>query len=133
MRRHDQPIDLLVAIIGEREHRPVSSGFARAHLDAADDAVGARRGRNLDAVAVGVLELDRVGEVDGGGVKADIDGLDGGSTAEIPSSAANARAASAVAARKNTKRRPPSSVPPAPTARDDREFPVNQLAGFTPN
>ena len=69
MRRDDQAVDLLVAVIGEREHRPVSSGFARAHLDAADDAVGARRGGNLNAVAVGMLELDRVGQIDGGGVE----------------------------------------------------------------
>ena len=79
MRRDDQAVDLLVAVVGEREHRPIGSGFARAHLDAADDAVGAGRGRDLDAVAVGVLELDRVGEVDGRGVEADIDGLDRGS------------------------------------------------------
>ena len=65
VRRHDEPVDLLVAVIGEREHRPVPAGFARAHLDAADDAVGAGRGRNLDAIAVGVLEVDGVGEVDG--------------------------------------------------------------------
>jgi hypothetical protein len=29
----------------------------------------------LDAVAVGVLEFDRVSQVDGGGVETDIDGL----------------------------------------------------------
>ena len=50
MRRDDQPVDLLVGVVGEREHRPVLSAFARAHLDAADDAVGAGRGRDLDAV-----------------------------------------------------------------------------------
>ncbi len=76
MRRHDQPIDLLVAVIGEREDGPVCARLAGAHLDAADDAVGAGRGRNLDAVAVATLELDGVGEVDGSGVGADVDGLD---------------------------------------------------------
>ena len=77
MRRDDQPVDLLVAVIGEREHRPIRSGFARAHFDAADNAVIARRGGNLDAVAVGVLDLDRVGQIDGRGIGADIDGFDG--------------------------------------------------------
>ena len=50
MRHDDQPVDLFVAVIGEREHRPVRAAFARAHLDAAHDAVGARRGGHLDAV-----------------------------------------------------------------------------------
>ena len=76
MRSHDQPVDLLIAIVGEREHRPVGSGFASADFDAADNAVGAGRGRNLHAVAVGALKLDGIGEVDGGGVDTDIDGLD---------------------------------------------------------
>ena len=52
-------------------------GLARAHLDAADDAVGAGRGRDLDAVAFGFGPLDRVGEVDRRGVDAHIDRLDG--------------------------------------------------------
>ena len=76
MRRDDQAVDLLVAVVGEREHRPVVAGFAAAHLDAADDAVGAGRGRNLYAVAVGALKLDRVGQINSGGVDADIDSLD---------------------------------------------------------
>ena len=58
MRRDDQAVDLLVAVVGEREHRPVGAAFARAHLDAAHDAVGAGRGRNLDAVGVGLLALE---------------------------------------------------------------------------
>ena len=64
VRRDDQAVDLLVAVVGERENRPIVSGLARAHLDAANDAVGAGRGRNLHAIAVGVLEFDGVGEVD---------------------------------------------------------------------
>ena len=79
MRSDNQAVDLFVAVVGERKHRPIASRLARAHLDAANDAVGAGRGRNLQAVAVGVLEVDGVGEVDGGGVDADIDGLDCGS------------------------------------------------------
>ena len=78
MRRHDQAIDLLVAIVGEREHRPIAAGFARPHLDATDDAVGARRGRDLHAVAVGMLKLDRVGEIDRRRVETHIDRLDRG-------------------------------------------------------
>ena len=77
VRHDDQPVDLLVARIGEREHRPVGAGFARAHLDAADDAVRARRGRDLDAVAVAGRPLDRIAEVDGRCVEAHVHGLDG--------------------------------------------------------
>ena len=79
MRSDDQAVDLFVAVVGEREHRPIAASFARAHLDAANDAVGAGCGRDLQAVAVGVLEVDGIGEVDGGGIDADIDGLDRGS------------------------------------------------------
>ena len=78
MWRHDQPVDLLVAIIGKREHRPIASGLARAHLDAADDAVGTGRGRDLHPIAVGALKLDGIGEIDRGGVHADIDRFDRG-------------------------------------------------------
>ncbi len=76
MRRNDEAVDLLVAVIGEREDRPVRSGLACAHLDAANDAVRPWRRRHLDAVAVGVLKIDRVGQIDGGGVGADVDGFD---------------------------------------------------------
>ena len=76
MRRHDEAVDLLVAVIGEREHRPVLAGFAGAHLDAAHDGVGAGRGRNLDAIAFGVLQVDGVGEIDGRRIGAHVDGLD---------------------------------------------------------
>ncbi len=84
MRHDDQPVDLLVAGIGEREHRPVVAGLARAHFDAADDAVGAGRDRNLDAVAIGAWALGGGGQVDGGRVGADVDGIDraGGDRAE---------------------------------------------------
>ena len=66
MRRDEQAVDLLVAVVGEREDDPVraADAFLRAHLDAAHDAVGARRGRNLDAVVRLVEELDRAGEVE---------------------------------------------------------------------
>ena len=77
MRRHDQAIDLLIAVVGEREHDPVLACLARAHFDAADDSVGAGRGRDLDAVAFGFDPLDGFGEVDRGGIDAHIDRLDG--------------------------------------------------------
>ena len=66
MRHDDQPLDLLVAGIGEREHRPIGVALARAHVHAADDAVGSRRGGDQDAVALGAMALDRIGEVDRG-------------------------------------------------------------------
>ena len=69
VRNDDQAIDLLVAVIGEREHRPVVVAFARAHLDASHDSVWAGRGRHLDAVAVGFLHLGRSGQIDGGGIE----------------------------------------------------------------
>ena len=76
MRHDDQAVDLLVAGIGEREDRPVVVGLAGAHLDAADDAVGAGRGRDLQAVAVGLLAVDRIGQVDRGRVGPHVHGLD---------------------------------------------------------
>jgi len=77
VRDDDQPVDLLVARIGEREYRPVHPGFARRHLDAPDDAVGARRGRDLDAVALTDRPLDRIAEIDRGHVEAYVHRLDG--------------------------------------------------------
>ena len=64
MRRDDKAVDLLVAIVGEREHRPILAALAGAHFDAANDAVGTGRGRDLDAVVFGVLDIDRIGEID---------------------------------------------------------------------
>ena len=60
MWRHDQAVDLLVAVVGQREHRPVVSGLAGAHLDPADDAVGTGCGGNLETVAVGMLKFYRL-------------------------------------------------------------------------
>ena len=86
MRRHDQPFELLVGIVGEREDDPVRlrAGLLGADLDAPDDAVRAGRGGDLDAVALAVVALDRPGQVDGAAVDRDPDGLDGlrGSHAE---------------------------------------------------
>ncbi len=76
MRHDDQPVDLLVAGIGEREHRPVGRALARRLLHAADDTVGAGRGRHRYCVGVGMDEIGDAGEVDRGDVGAHIDGLD---------------------------------------------------------
>src|ERR1700722_18134644 len=51
MRRNDQAVELVVGVVGEREHHPVLSALAGTHFDAADDAVGARRGGDLNAIA----------------------------------------------------------------------------------
>ena len=66
MRRHDQPRQLLVGIVGQREHDPcrLRAWLQRADLDAPNDAVGAGRGRHLDAIALGAVALDRPGQVD---------------------------------------------------------------------
>ena len=77
VRRDEQPVDLLVAVVGEREHRPVVAALARAHLDPAHDPVGTRRGRDLDAFGLGPVPLDGVGQVDRGGVETHVDGVDG--------------------------------------------------------
>ncbi len=76
MRGDDQAVELVVGVVGEREHNPVLAALAGADFDAADDAVGARRGRNLDAVRVAVLMLEHRGEVDRRRVAADADGVE---------------------------------------------------------
>ena len=75
MRHDDQPVDLLVAVVGERENRPVGVAFACAHLDAANDSIGAGRGRDLDAVAFGLLHFGGGGQIDGGGIEPHVHGF----------------------------------------------------------
>src|SRR5581483_6000121 len=77
MRNDDQPVDLLVPVISEREHGPVGLAFAAAHLDAADDAVRPGGGGHLDAVVFGALIFERFGQVDRGGVGAHRHCVDG--------------------------------------------------------
>ncbi len=72
MRRHQQPVDLLVAVVGERKHRPerrAAIGLARLDLDAPNDAVGARCRRYLDAVVLLAIELDGARQVEGAPVE----------------------------------------------------------------
>src|SRR5215475_12140273 len=76
MRRDDQAIELVVGVVGKRKYHPVLAAFTGADLDAADDAVGSRRGGNLDAVAIAALVVEDGGEIDGGRVTADADGVD---------------------------------------------------------
>ncbi len=73
MRRLDQPLDLFAGIVGEREDDPVRarSLFLGAHLDAADDAVRARRRRDEQAIPHRIVAFDRLGEVDHLGVERD--------------------------------------------------------------
>ncbi len=72
MRRHQQPVDLLVAVVGQRKHRPegcAAAGLARLDLDAPHDAVRAGRRRHLDAVILLPVELDGLGQVEGAPVQ----------------------------------------------------------------
>jgi hypothetical protein len=51
MRCDDQPVELLVGGVGEREDRPVAANFVlRLDLDAPHDAVDARRRRHLESL-----------------------------------------------------------------------------------
>ena len=76
MRRNDQTIELVVGIVGEREHHPVLSALARADLDSTDDTVGARCRGNLDAVGFAALVIEHGGKIDGRRVTADADRVD---------------------------------------------------------
>ena len=78
MRGDQQAVDLLVGVVGEREHHPVRprARLARFHRDAPHDAVLARCGGDLDQVAVRAVALDRRRQVDGGRVEGDAHGLD---------------------------------------------------------
>ena len=67
MRRHDEALDLLVGVVGEREDDPVRprAGILGAHLDPAHDPVGTRRRRDEQAIALRGIAFDRFGEIDG--------------------------------------------------------------------
>ena len=77
MRHHDKSVDLLVAGIGESEHRPVGRTLTCRLLHAAHDAVGAGGGRHRDGIAIGLDQFGDAGEVDCGHVGADVHRLDG--------------------------------------------------------
>ena len=67
MRRDEQSFDLFAGIVGKREGDPIRacSFDPRPHLDAANDAVGAGRGRDDKTVVVGMIGLKRLGQIDG--------------------------------------------------------------------
>ena len=79
MRGHENPVDLLVGVVGEREHHPVRScaAIASLHHDAADDAVLAGGGGDLDQVAIGAVALDHRRQVDGRSVEGHPHGFHG--------------------------------------------------------
>ena len=76
MRHDDQPVDLLVELLVSANTAQLVLCFARAHLDAAHDAVGSGRGGNLDAVAVGLLQFGGGGEIDRRGIEPHVHGFD---------------------------------------------------------
>ena len=79
MWRDDQPVELLVGGVGEREHRPVA-GRARVFgldFDAPHDPVGAGRGRDLEILALIPVDLDGARKVERLVVAGDFDRLDG--------------------------------------------------------
>ena len=76
VRNDDQALELLVARIGEREHRPIGIALARAHVHALHDAVGPRGGRYQQAVGVGAMALDRGRQIECGGILRHVDRLD---------------------------------------------------------
>ena len=109
MRRDDQAGQLLVGVVGQREHDPGRLGprLERADLDAPDDAVCARRRRHLDAVAMRAVVLDGAGEVDRVGIGGHAHRLDrqrrpagrkGRATGERPSATRRRRDAASVRA-----------------------------------
>ncbi len=51
--------------------------LAGADLDAANDAVGSRRGGNLDAIGLAALMIEYGGQIDRGRVAADADRVNG--------------------------------------------------------
>ena len=79
MRRDDQPVELLVGGVGEREHRPVA-GRARViglDLDAPHDAVRPGRGRDLEVLALVAVDLDGARKVERDVVAGNLDRFDG--------------------------------------------------------
>src|SRR5260370_332426 len=77
MRGYDQAVELVVGIVGEREHHPVLAAFAGTDFDAANDAVSAGRGGNLDTVGIAALMVEHRGEIDCRRVATDADRVDG--------------------------------------------------------
>ncbi len=80
MRSHNQPVDLLIGGVCNRESSPVTGCLAvlvGLHLDAADDSVRTRSGRYLYAFALVAQKFDSAGQVEGGVFFGNLDRLDG--------------------------------------------------------
>jgi hypothetical protein len=73
MRHDDQSVDLLVAVVGERKHRPIGVAFTGAHFDAANDSIRTRRGRDLDAITFSFLDFSGGGQIDSGRIETHVD------------------------------------------------------------
>ena len=73
-----QALDLLVSVVGEREHDPgrTRALLFGAHLDAANDAIRARSGRDLQAVALRGIGFDGARQVDRLGIERHAHGFD---------------------------------------------------------
>jgi len=78
VRRDDQPVDLAIGRIGDREHGPVSGRalVIGLHLDAPDDAVGSRCRLHLKTGPLVAIDLDSAREVDGRFVARDGDRIE---------------------------------------------------------
>ncbi len=72
VRRHQKPIDLLVARVLEPDHHPVACfGVGGANLDALDHAIEPRRGGDLEVAPLVEVHLGKRAQVDHGDVVAD--------------------------------------------------------------
>src|SRR5262245_39840609 len=69
----DQPIDLFVAVVGERKYGPIAVAFASAHFNAPNDSIRPGCSRDLDAIAVSFLDFGGGGEIDSGGIETHVD------------------------------------------------------------
>jgi hypothetical protein len=78
IRSDEQAIDLFVGVVRKREDRPVrrAARGAGADFDAADDAVGARCGRDLEPVAFGHMPLGGGEQIERRRVRPDDDGFE---------------------------------------------------------
>ena len=78
MRGDDQAFELLVGVIGKREHDPrrARAGLACGDFDAADDACGIGRGGHLQPVALIRIALDGFCQIDGVRVQRHAHGFD---------------------------------------------------------
>lgn len=75
MRHDDQPVDLLVAVVGERKNRPIAVAFTSAHFNSANNSIRTRRSRDLDAIAFSFLDFGGGGQIDSGRIETHVDGI----------------------------------------------------------